>query len=302
VNKFLLLSVLIIFSVSIGYFLGGQRLFEQGQRPKIQSQAVKKPILRVALVADSHNENELLAKALSQAGGKGVNFVIGLGDYTNVGTVEELRQAREVFDRSKLEYLVTVGDHDLWDSRNRGEDPLTNFREVFDDSTRVLEREGIQFVILDNSDIYSGIDSESWKLLNDSLSGYIGQDGQTSENVKCQMSNVKCAQPRLRFVFAQKTPFHPESKHVMGKDSEEVSRQARKLIDLLEEKKVDGFFSGDLHFFAEFKSPAQIVKMTTVGAVAAERNFQGPRFAMLTVFDDYSWEVEDIEIRMDANR
>ena len=195
-NKFLLLSVLIIFSVSIGYFLGGQRLFEQGQRPKIQSQAVKKPILRVALVADSHNENELLAKALSQAGGKGVNFVIGLGDYTNVGTVEELRQAREVFDRSKLEYLVTVGDHDLWDSRNRGEDPLTNFREVFDDSTRVLEREGIQFVILDNSDIYSGIDSESWKLLNDSLSGYIGQDGQTSENVKCQMCAAEAA---LRF-------------------------------------------------------------------------------------------------------
>ena len=60
---------------------------------------------------------------------------------------------------------------------------------------------------------------------------------------------------------------------------------------------MDGFFSGDLHFFAEYQSPAKIVKMTTVGAVARERNFQGPRFVILTVFDDYKWEVQDVEIR-----
>ena len=68
-------------------------------------------------------------------------------------------------------------------------------------------------------------------------------------------------------------------------------------MDLLEENRVDGFFAGDLHFFAEYKSPNQAVKITTVGAVDNVRNFQGPRFAILTVYDDYSWEVEDVEIR-----
>ena len=37
--------------------------------------------------------------------------------------------------------------------------------------------------------------------------------------------------------------------------------------------------------------------MTTIGAVASERNFQGPRFGILTVYGDYSWEVENVEIR-----
>ena len=147
---------------------------------------------------------------------------------------------------------------------------------------------------------------------------------------------------RICFVFAHKTPFHPESKHVMGEDSAEVARQARNLIDLLEDTHpchsresgnqilnrvfdytqtvpdrersrtveddrnqvdydkcpaVDGFFSGDLHFFAKYQSPNKSVKITTIGAIASDRNFQGPRFAILTVWDDYSWEVEDIEIR-----
>ena len=68
-------------------------------------------------------------------------------------------------------------------------------------------------------------------------------------------------------------------------------------MDLLEQKRVDGFFSGDLHFFARFNSPSQAVKMTTIGAVNSARNFQGPRFAIVTVYSDYSWEVEDVEIR-----
>ena len=54
--------------------------------------------MRVALVSDSHNENDLLEKALAQAAGEGINFVIGLGDYTNTGTVEELQAAKNVFD------------------------------------------------------------------------------------------------------------------------------------------------------------------------------------------------------------
>ena len=249
-------------------------------------------------MADSHSDNENLKKALRQAGGMGINLVIGLGDYTNVGTLEELRQAKQVFDQSKLDYLLTAGDHDLWDSRDKGKDPLSNFKEVFGPSSQVFEKDNIQFVIVDNSDIYKGISQEDWEILRKVTEATKEpKEPKVKETSGSSGSYGPSVTSKLTFVFAQKTPFHPESQHVMGEDSEEVSRQARKLIDLLEEKKVDGFFSGDLHFFAEYQSPAKIVKMTTVGAVARERNFQGPRFAILAVFDDYSWEVEDIEIR-----
>src|SRR3989344_868355 len=270
-KKFLLLA-LVILAVVLGYSLS--KSTEQDKTSPKVSEKVKLPILRVGLVADSEDEDDLLTKALNQMKGTGVNFVIGLGDWTSVGTVDQLEAAKRAFDKSSLVYYLTPGDHDLWDSRNRGADSKQNFNQIFGKSSQVFDKQGIQFVILDNSDIYKGMDQSQWSIVNSLL----------PDNYK------------LTFVFAHKTPFHPQSSHVMGKNNAEVSRQARKLMDLLEEKKIDGFFFGDLHFFAQFNSSANIVKMTTIGAVASEKNFQGPRFAVVTVYSDYSWQVEDIEI------
>lgn len=266
--------VLIGLSVGIGYSLAKDS-FWQKKNVNQDEVVAKKPLLRFALVSDSEGENELLEKALAQAEGAGINFVIGLGDWTNVGTMETLTSAKKVFDNSKLEYFMTAGDHDLWDSRNEGKAPPFNFNQVFGDASRLIERNGIQIVLLDNSDIYKGIDSGSWSLVTGSLS----------------------KPAKLHFVMVHKTPFHPESRHVMGSENAQVADQANQFMQLLEERKVDGFFSGDLHFFAQFKSPSEAVKITTVGAVASEKNFQGPRFAIVTVWEDYSWEVEDVEIR-----
>lgn len=272
--KKLLLLVLIFFSLALGYLVANINLTgETGQKePEFLA---KKPILRLALVSDSHGDDELLAKALREAQGKGVNLVVGLGDWTKVGTLEELKSAKTVFDQSKLTYFLTSGDHDLWESRNRGADERENFKQIFGNPSREIEREGIQIIILDNSDIYKGIDANSWSWV----------------------TGVLAKPAKLRFVMAHKTPFHPESEHIMGENSPQVAKQTEKLLSIIEKSDVDGFFSGDLHFFAEFKSPRDTVKITTVGAVTRERNFQGPRFAIVTVLADYSWEVEDVEIR-----
>jgi hypothetical protein len=235
----------------------------------------KTPILRFALVADSENDNDLLAKALNQAKGVGVNFVIGLGDWSTVGTISDLSAARQVFDKSGLTYYLTAGDHDLWTSRALGEEALSNYKQVFGEPTHEFDSNGVQFVIVDNSDIYKGISSDDWQLLTSALT----------------------KQVKLRFVFAHKTPFHPQSSHIMGEDNPKVADQAQSFLALLEKGKVDEFFSGDLHFFTQFKSPSNTARITTIGAVDAERNSQGPRFATVTVYNDYSWDVSDIEIR-----
>lgn len=332
--KKLLLLALILLSIFLGYSLAMPNFLEKG-REVLEVNNQKKPMLRVALVADSHNENGLLAKALKQAQGKGINFVIGLGDYTNLGTVEELTAVKQEFEKSKLEYVLTAGDRDGWESRRRVD--VNYFEEIFGESSRVLEREQVQFVVLDNSDIYKGISEEDWQLLQSALSlGYsltcsstqascgpsaklrtsdtlgpsIGSGprlGLTRSIESSPRTREDSTTPRLTFVFAHKTPFHPESRHVMGEDSAQVARQAQDLLKLLQESNVNGFFSGDLHFFAKFSTKGgstaggklsdQSVKITTIGAVASERNFQGPRFGILTVYEDYSWEVEDVEIR-----
>ncbi len=291
-RKVVLLLFLVFFSVAIGYSLAKNSFFLKRNSSSPFFPEEKRPILRFALVADSHGDNANLAKALRQAQGFGINFVIGLGDWSTVGTLEELSVAKGIFDEVKVPYYLTAGDHDLWDSRNRGEDPLLNFRQVFGEPDREINQDEIQIVLLDNSDIYMGIDAKSWEFLDNALSKGTRQGGQTGKNSKFEILNSK-----LTFVIAHKTPFHPDSEHVMGEDSSEVAKQAQSLLSLLVQNKVDGFFSGDLHFFAQFKDPSGLVKITTVGAVTKERNFQGPRFAIVTVFDDYSWKVEDVEIR-----
>ncbi|MBI3283108.1 metallophosphoesterase [Candidatus Curtissbacteria bacterium] len=275
--KKLLFLISVVLLIFLGYLFALPR--QTSRELEIKSPEPEKEILRVALVADSHNENDLLAKALAEAKNRNADFVIGLGDYTNLGAVDELIAAKKVFDESGLEYYLVPGDRDGWESRQRGLGNVANFLQVFNlvSATKIEKRSGIQFVLLNNSDIYKGISSEDWESLE-------------------KTTNV-AKESRLTFVFAHKTPFHPDSSHVMGEDSPEVAGKAQDLLRLLEEKKVNGFFSGDLHFFAQFNSPGQSVKITTIGAVASERNFQGPRFSVLKVFDDYSWEVEDVEIK-----
>lgn len=238
----------------------------------------KSEILRFAIVADSHDDNENLKKALDEAKSWKANFVVGLGDYSEVGTLEQLSDSKKVFDSYEFKYYFTAGDHDLWDSRDKGNDPLTNFESIFGKATHVFDQQGVEFVIVDNSDIYKGISDSDWQLLNQSLVGRTATP------------------PRLVFVFSHKTPYHPQSAHIMGEETQSVAIQAKEYLKLLEDSKVDGFFSGDLHFFARFNSPSG-VKISTIGAVGSQRNFQGPRFAVVKVYSDYSWDTEDVEIR-----
>lgn len=271
-KKLLLLAlglVTLLLSIFLGYSFGFGKKNEQAGITKPKSE-----ILKIGLVADSHNENDLLSRVLIQAKELRVDFVIGLGDYTNLGTVEELSAAKKVFDESGLQYFVTAGDRDGWDSRERGEANSTSFNTVFGPATQKIEESGVVIILLDNSDIYKGISQSDWSQLNSALT-------ETS---------------KLKFVFTHKTPFHPDSLHIMGEDSPLVAQQAKELLNLLESKKIGGLFCGDLHFFAQFYSPSTSVKITTIGAVASDRNFQGPRFGILTVFDDYSWKVEDVGI------
>lgn len=284
--KKLVLLLLIFVLAFAGYFVF---------KPKSPGQTIgeskaRQQVLAVGLVADSHNENDLLAKALLQLKAVNVNFVIGLGDYSNTGTVDELAAVKAVFDASGLLYYVMPGDHDGWESRERQEANSANFTAVFGNpTTQFFDKIGIRFVLVDNSDLYKGISADDWVLLHQGLSLLEGQS----------------LDKRLTFVFAHKTPFHPDSAHIMGEDSPVVTEQAREFLGLLEgvsrvsgvSRAVDGFFSGDLHFYAQFKSPNNSVKITTIGAVASQKNFQGPRFSILRVYDDNSWEVSDEEIR-----
>lgn len=237
-------------------------------------------LFRFLLISDSHNNNTNLEKAINQAkvSFPDLQFIIGLGDYTDVGTVEELKNAKKVFDSSALRYFLIPGDHDLWDCRNRQLPPTACFKQVFGPAYQSFVFDDFQFLLLDNSDNYIGFDSGQLKWITGEL-----------EKTKNGTKGI--------FVLLHEPLYHPSSDHFMGRVEPKLKLQAQSLTFQLKAAGVKKIFSGDTHVFGEFEEPVTKLSMVTVGAVAIERNPQASRFGVVSVSEDGSTKVEDVEIK-----
>lgn len=237
------------------------------------------PILfKFAVVSDSHKDNKNLESALQKAKGMGVEFVIGLGDFSDVGTVDELSDAKLQFDVLNLPYYVTAGDHDLWDSRDKENDALRNFKQVFGSPYQSFTYKNTRILIFYNSDNYIGVDDLQLKWIQDEI------DRQKQEPAN------------LFLVFTGIPLYHPSSDHVMGKTTPKLRTQADHLASIFAKAGVAEVITGDTHFFSRYKDPKTGMKMTSVGAVTSVRNAQSPRFSIIEVKEDGSYNLHDVEI------
>lgn len=234
------------------------------------------------LVADSHSESDYLRKTIEQGKAKASNlaFIIGLGDYTEVGTLQDLRAAKNEFDTAGVRYFVIPGDHDLWDGRDKTDNPLVNFETVFGVPYQSFVYQNVKFVLIDNADNYTGIDQKQLDWIDSEL-----MKARTQDNAK------------LVFAFVHEPLYHPSSTHIMGRVEENVKKQVKNLITTLKSGGVNEVFSGDLHFFTRYEEPQMKLPMTTIGAALSARNTQAPRYAIVSVYEDGSYGVEDVEIR-----
>lgn len=233
---------------------------------------------KFVLAADSHNDNENLKKALSQT--KGISFVIGLGDYTDVGTLAELQSAKKIFDSAGIRYFVTPGDHDLWEARDKGRDPLFNVTQVFSRPYQSFNYKNARFLILYNADNYLGLGEDQKKWLEAELSR-VKEEKETN----------------LVLAFTHEPLYHPSSIRGMGKVEPKLIDQAKEITKILKNGGVVEVFAGDVHYFTRYTEPETGMQMTTIGALTGVRNAQNPRFAVVSVFDDGTYDVEDIEVR-----
>lgn len=242
----------------------------------------KSPVdFRFILVADSHNKNELLKEALQQGQKKytDVKFIIGLGDYTEVGTMGELEAAKQVFDGSGLRYFVTAGDHDLWDSRNRQLTPTDNFVKVFGPPYQSFSYGQVRFVIFNNSDNYEGLGTQQLSWLKEEL-----------DRIKQEKDT------KLILAFSQEPLYHPSSLHTMGRVTPALKSEAQQIINWFKDVGVKGVFAGDIHYFTSYKEPSSGMAMFTIGAITSEPNAQDPRYSVVTIYQDGSFSVDDVAI------
>lgn len=257
---------------------------------KSTSQPAKKTgniILKFALVADSHKDVDELKNALAQAKDERVKFVIGLGDYSEIGTIDELEISKQAFDNSNLPYYVIPGDHDLWDARDKGKSPVTNFSQVFGTPYQAFSDSGIRFLLLYNSDNYNGVDDSQLSWLNDELM-------KTDEQTKSI------------YIFLHEPLVHPTSAQIMGSArksdppiaaNSKIQAQSKNMLDLFNKAKVGGIFAGDIHAFTTYIDMNTNINMVTVGALTIERNTQSPRFAIVDVYEDGGYNISDIEVK-----
>lgn len=238
-------------------------------------------IFKFMLVADVHNDNENLKKAILQVkqNHPDAAFIIGLGDYTDVGTIEELKNAKKELDSAGIRYFVIAGDHDLWDARDKQKAPVENFKQVFGPTFQSFTFNNFKFLLLDNSDNYLGLgsDQQSWIL--------------------SELEKAKTEGSIGMFAFIHEPLYHPSSDHFMGRVEKNLKIQADSLIFQLKSAGVKKIFSADTHYFSEYEEPVTKLPMVTVGAVVRDRNPQLPRFAAVYVFADGSSKIEDVQIR-----
>lgn len=235
---------------------------------------------KFAIMADSHRDNQNLQKALSMAKQFNVKYVIAMGDFSDVGTTDELVNTKRSYDAVNIPYYATPGDHDQWDARNQKKGADSNFLQVFHSPTyQSFADSGVRNLIIYNSDDYLGLDQVQLKWVED------------------EVSRVSTEKPQLFFAFVDTPLYHPSSDHVMGRVEPKLKDQADHLLSILQKAGVNEIFSADTHFFSRFIDPTTGVKITTVGAITADRNPQAPRFAIVDVYSDASYNVEEVEIK-----
>ncbi|MBU1104632.1 metallophosphoesterase [Patescibacteria group bacterium] len=231
--------------------------------------ANKIPVLTIALVADTHNYNDNLQMALEIAKENKVDFVIHLGDMSNVGTLEELTNAKKGLDESGLEYFVLPGDHEYYVSEWNGSPSINNFANVFGE-------------VLDGLVL-------TWNSIN--LKFEIISLCETSS----ECGNLKSITGFASFVNEVNFKFKNEDKYLflheplypLGKDSQ--------LLERVRKSNVKAVFAGDAHFSSETPdSVRSSLKHIVIGALTEERNLQTPRFSLLRLYANGEYSVEEI--------
>lgn len=258
-----LLKRVLVLLLIVGVILGvvwGINKFKVDQ----ETQEVETKPLKFAVMADVHSDWGNFKIALEKAKQINAEFVIVAGDLTTIGKKSELQEAKNILDRSGLEYYVIPGNHDVWYDRRLDED---YFSEVFEKTYRSFKKDNFKFILVNNGDYKNGLEG---------LRGTEGQKNWLAEETE-ECLRIIC------LVFMHMPLNHPNSIYVMGQDNPTVATQAAQLAKLLVKNRANQIIAGHLHFSSSYEQEG--LKTKIVGAITSERNFQSPKFMEIELDD-----------------
>jgi 3',5'-cyclic-AMP phosphodiesterase len=122
-----------------------------------------KPMLRVALISDSHYDYDRLARAIKMINEGSYDLVIHLGDLTQSGQFDEFLYAATMLQDLNAPCLCIPGNHDYLASGQ------SLFAAFFGEANNEIELAGVNFVLWDNTVWERSSETPDTKWLYDAL-------------------------------------------------------------------------------------------------------------------------------------
>jgi len=247
-----LVTTLIVFAGIAWMFEGNQKQVNIGG-VVLPKPTIIENKLKIAVMADIHNDEEELRIMLKKAKGNGVEMVVLAGDLTNNGKTSELIKIKEVLDESGVKYAAVPGNHEYY---------IDEFVKIFGKNYQSIRLGEVKLILVDNS-YWKGLDEVHKKWLE----GEVGE---------CRvLICVAVMHKPLNNLF---------SSHVMGENNDKATAEALWMRELLITFGVRQIEAGHLHYASSYELEG--IRTDIVGAVSRERNNQSPRYTELMIGRD----------------
>lgn len=210
--------------------------------------------VKIAVLADIHNDDEELKVLLNKAKGDGVEMVIIAGDLTNDGSRSELLRVKKILDGIVIKYAVIPGNHEYYKDL---------FKEIFGRDYQSIRLGEVKLILINNA-YWRGLGEEQKKWLQEEVG-------------ECQ--KIVCV------AIMHKPLNNLLSAHVMGENNETVTGEGNWLRELLINSGVKQIEAGHLHYATSYELEG--IRTDIVGAVSRERNNQSPRYTELVISKNF---------------
>jgi 3',5'-cyclic AMP phosphodiesterase CpdA len=129
---------------------------ERGLNAKAIERILAAPVtgpLRFAVVGDTQRSFDETQRAIASINSRDdVQFVVQVGDFTNVGLLLEFQWMNDVFARLRVPYLVVIGNHDHF---SNGE---AIYEEMFGPKDFAFTHRRVRFVFYDSNSVSHDFD------------------------------------------------------------------------------------------------------------------------------------------------
>ena len=251
----------------------------------------KLALFKICIISDIHQDLENLKKTGEKIKTSGCDKMFIIGDLTNYGDVESLKNVRDIVNTFGIEYYAIPGDHDIADSLNSD-----NFNKVFGINYHIMEYEGVRFMLIDNSPNFTEISKTQMIWIQKNV-------GNVDFIVISQPLFTQGLNPPFDVTYMGSMLNTPQDDDIKEKQ-QLVKNQGQELLDLIRKnKQIKAIFAGEHHRSSKIEdSDRGGLFHYVVGAVTGTVNdlpqsaIQTSRFSVISIYEGKGYSVEDVLI------